>query len=85
MIAQSIAFVYAPGEGPRTEDDPLMDGNVTADAVAILEQETLSLPEGIVLRYGFFYGPGTWSGDEPNRPAVPRSMSMPRRRPRCSR
>lgn len=71
MIAQSIAFVYAPGEGPRTEDDPLMAGNVTADAVAVLEQETLSLPEGIVLRYGFFYGPGTWSGDEPaHSPAI---------------
>ena len=71
MIAQSIAFIYAPGEGARTEDDPLVAGNPTADAVAVLEQETLSLPEGIVLRYGFFYGPGTWSGDErARRPAV---------------
>ena len=25
------------------------------------------MPEGIVLRYGFFYGPGTWSGDAPAR------------------
>ncbi len=31
----------------------------------------LSLPQGIVLRYGFFYGPGTWSGETPSRaPAV---------------
>jgi len=71
MIAQSIAFVYAPGEGARREDDPLLSGNPTADAVAVLEETTLALPEGVVLRYGFFYGPGTWSGDQPARtPAV---------------
>lgn len=23
VVAQSIAFVYAPGEGPRLESDPL--------------------------------------------------------------
>lgn len=39
--------------------------------MAVLEHETLSLPHGIVLRYGFFYGPGTWSGDAPSRqPAI---------------
>jgi len=71
MIAQSIAFAYAPGDGARTESDPLAAGTPTADAVTALEQAVLSLPEGIVLRYGFFYGPGTWSGDAPSRaPAV---------------
>ena len=72
LIAQSIAFVYAPGEGARVESDPLnlaaegaMGG--TAAAVAALEQAVLSMPDGIVLRYGFFYGPGTWSGDAPAR------------------
>ncbi len=25
------------------------------------------MPEGIVLRYGFLYGPGTWFGDKPAR------------------
>ena len=35
------------------------------------KQAVLSLPEGIVLRFGFFYGPGTWSLDTPIRaPAV---------------
>jgi nucleoside-diphosphate-sugar epimerase len=72
LIAQSIAFVYAPGEAARVESDPL---NIAAEgaagrtvaAVAALEKAVLSMPEGIVLRYGFFYGPGTWSGDTPAR------------------
>ncbi len=76
LIAQSIAFVYAPGDGARVESDPLnlaAEGIAgrTAAAVAALEHAVLEMPEGIVLRYGFFYGPGTWSGDAPaRRPAV---------------
>lgn len=71
MVAQSIAFIYAPGPGARVESDPLLSGNDTAAAVKTLEQTVLSLPEGIVLRYGFFYGPGTWSGNVALRhPAV---------------
>lgn len=68
LIAQSIAFVYAPGEGTRVESDPLdlaaegVIGRMVA-AVAALEQAVLSMPDGIVLRYGFFYGPGTWSSE----------------------
>ena len=76
LIAQSIAFVYAPADGARVESDPLnlaaagAAGRSVA-AVAALEQAVLSMPEGVVLRYGFFYGPGTWSGDAPARkPAV---------------
>ena len=30
----------------------------------------LGLPEGIVLRYGFFYGPGTWSEVPTRAPSV---------------
>ncbi|HEY2425619.1 MAG TPA: NAD(P)-dependent oxidoreductase [Pseudolabrys sp.] len=72
MVAQSVAFAYAPSEGPRIESDPLnlhAEGAVrkSAEAVAALEQAVLSIPEGIVLRYGYFYGPGTWSGDVPSR------------------
>jgi nucleoside-diphosphate-sugar epimerase len=76
LIAQSIAFVYAPGDGARVESDPLnlaAEGIAgrTAAAVAALEYSVLEMPEGIVLRYGFFCGPGTWSGDAPaRRPAV---------------
>jgi len=65
LIAQSIAFVYAPGEGARLESDPLdlaASGvrQRTIEGVAALELATLTMPEGIVLRYGFLYGLGTW-------------------------
>ncbi|MFO7257845.1 MAG: NAD(P)-dependent oxidoreductase [Bacteroidota bacterium] len=64
VIAQSLAFVYAPGPLPWTEDAPLnIDDPVTGEsarAVASLEEQILSGPyEGVVLRYGKFYGPGT--------------------------
>jgi nucleoside-diphosphate-sugar epimerase len=68
MITQSIAFVYAPGNGTRAETDPLDVSATgarkrTVDGVVALEQSTLELPEGIVLRYGYLYGPGTWFED----------------------
>lgn len=71
MIAQSIAFIYATREGARVESDSLISDTPTGKAVIALEQALLSLPEGIVLRYGYFYGPGTWSSNSPwRRPAV---------------
>lgn len=65
LIAQSIAFIYAPCEGTRVESDPLDLAAVgarrrTVEGVAALERATLEMPEGIVLRYGLLYGPGTW-------------------------
>jgi len=75
LIAQSIAFIYADGPGARVETDPMapaagaMAG--TIPAVQALEGAVLALPEGIVLRFGLFYGPGTWSLETPIRaPAV---------------
>jgi nucleoside-diphosphate-sugar epimerase len=64
MVAQSLAFVYAPGPTPYREDAPLcLDDPLygeTARAVASLEQQVLAAPlAGIVLRYGKLYGPGT--------------------------
>jgi nucleoside-diphosphate-sugar epimerase len=66
VIAQSIAWVYAPGAEPHAEEDPLeLDAHgargVTLKAVATLERLVLGSPpiDGIVLRYGRFYGPGT--------------------------
>ncbi len=68
LIAQSIAFVYAPGTGARVESDPLDFAAIgarkrTVEGVAALESATLEMPEGIVLRYGLLYGPGTWFPD----------------------
>jgi nucleoside-diphosphate-sugar epimerase len=66
VIAQSVAFAYAPGPQPHHEADPLdLEGaaKMTAQGVAALEHAVLKTPpiEGIVLRYGRLYGPGTWS------------------------
>ena len=65
LISQSIAFVYAPGDGMRVESDPLDLATTgvrkrTVDGVVALEDATLQTSEGIVLRYGLLYGPGTW-------------------------
>jgi nucleoside-diphosphate-sugar epimerase len=64
FIAQSIAFAYAP-RGPRVldEDAPLnLDGprqmRPVVAAVAELERQVLDA-SGVVLRYGWLYGPGT--------------------------
>lgn len=76
-LKQSIAFWGVPGNGLADEETPLaLDASpaVAADAriVTELERRLLEAPnlEGIVLRYGFFYGPGTWfapDGDVTNQ------------------
>jgi nucleoside-diphosphate-sugar epimerase len=71
MVAQSIAWAYAPGTEPHREADPLdfgSDGSrrITVAGVAALEEQVLNAPqlESVVLRYGRLYGPGT-GVDEP--------------------
>src|SRR5262245_55349018 len=66
-LRQSVAFYAIPGPGLADEDTPLaFDASpaVAAGAREIteLEHRLLGNPnlEGIALRYGFFYGPGTW-------------------------
>lgn len=66
-IRQSIAFWAVPGAGLADEETPLSlnaSPAVAADAYTVTEIECrlLETPnlEGIALRYGFFYGPGTW-------------------------
>lgn len=64
FLAQSIAFAYAPGEGPLTEEHPI---NPTQEGVIALEDavtRTMGI-DGVALRYGRLYGPGTWT-DVPN-------------------
>jgi 2-alkyl-3-oxoalkanoate reductase len=66
-IVQSIAFWAALGAGLADESTPLaFDASpAVADGtriIAEIERRLLETPnlEGIVLRYGFFYGDGTW-------------------------
>ena len=76
LVAQSIAWMYAPGPEPHGEDDPL-DVHaagaraVTAEGVATLERLTVASPpiDGVVLRYGHLYGPGT-GADAAEMPAL---------------
>lgn len=66
IVAQSIAWAYAPGAEPATEDTPLDVGATdparagTVAGVVALEGAVQELPEWVVLRYGLFYGPDTW-------------------------
>jgi nucleoside-diphosphate-sugar epimerase len=66
LIAQSIAWVYAAGAEPHAEDDPLQtpaegEAGASVRGVIALEQQVLASAPlvGTVLRYGYFYGPGT--------------------------
>jgi nucleoside-diphosphate-sugar epimerase len=60
VISQSVAFFYTFEPGTKTEDDPIAGSEAGAAAVALAELEEQTLDAGgIVLRYGFFYGPGT--------------------------
>lgn len=70
LIAQSIAWAYAPGPAPHTEEHPLdLDAEggrrISVGGVAALEQCVLGTPPltGTVLRYGQLYGPGTSSSE----------------------
>ena len=66
-IMQSIAFLYAPGGAARKTEDDEVFTNPPGEWSEVLpvfrstEQAVLAStsPAGIVVRYGFFYGPGT--------------------------
>src|SRR3954468_2475240 len=66
LIAQSVCFLYAStGKRAHSEDDPLLElpPDVPAGqglvALESLERSAVETPglEGVVLRYGYFYGP----------------------------
>jgi len=68
IVVQSISFVTAP-TGPPIVDEthPLFldappEFRDAVEGVRDMEHATLNTDgvEGVVLRYGFFYGPGTW-------------------------
>lgn len=68
IVAESVAFFYVPkGEGVKDEEAPLnleAPGNFGGAAVALadLERQVGEADgiEGVVLRYGWLYGPGTY-------------------------
>jgi 2-alkyl-3-oxoalkanoate reductase len=68
FLTQSIAFLYAPeGEWVKSEDGRPFDdapGHFRSAVATLLEHEREVVSstelEGLVLRYGQFYGPGTY-------------------------
>ena len=77
LVAQSICFVYAPGPEPHGEGDPLnlsAEGIIgrAAQGIAALEELVAGTAEleGLVLRYGNLYGPGTWVATSSGRTGV---------------
>ncbi|MFG2006685.1 NAD-dependent epimerase/dehydratase family protein [Spirillospora sp. NPDC048911] len=60
MIAQSISWLYVPGDAPAVEEDALDPTLPPYEGVAALEEAVAELPRGVILRYGALYGPGTW-------------------------
>jgi len=85
FIAQSISFMCAPfGSGLTDEETPLyLDSRpavrALAEAIASLERQTLGAGgmSGTVLRYGWFYGPGTSYDPEGSIPTALRKSTLP--------
>lgn len=85
LVAESVAFFYAPaGGGVKDEEAPLyenapgrFDGAVKA--IAELERQVLEAPglEGIVLRFGWLYGPGTYFGRDGSQAEEVRKRRFP--------
>jgi len=85
FVSQSIAFAYrSDGARVKTEDDPLLDaapGGFGSAIAALREMESSVLGaegiEGLVLRYGFFYGPGTYYASDGSTVADLRRRRIP--------
>jgi nucleoside-diphosphate-sugar epimerase len=85
FISQSIAFAYRnDGSRVKTEDDPLLDsapGPFEGGVTALRDMEGMVLEadglDGLVLRYGFFYGPGTHYGSDGSIVADVRRRRLP--------
>jgi nucleoside-diphosphate-sugar epimerase len=83
-LLQSSGYWYAPGEGLANESVPFISSaspavEASASTYRELEARASATPgiEFVALRYGFFYGPGTWFrregdiGDQVRQQQVP--------------
>jgi 2-alkyl-3-oxoalkanoate reductase len=85
LVSQSIAFAYAPvGDWVKSEDAPLMENlpgtfGEGVRAIAGMERQVVEAEglDGLVLRYGFFYGPGTYYGEDGSTTSDVRRRRMP--------
>jgi nucleoside-diphosphate-sugar epimerase len=82
LVCQSVAFAYAPGGEPiKSEDAPLLRDapggfGEGVRAIGRMERQVLEA-DGVVLRYGFFYGPGTYYGEDGSSTRDVRRRRMP--------
>lgn len=82
VVSQSISFAYAPGPERNAEDAPLFTDAPKAfrpmiDAIETLERSTLAHGEGVVLRYGAFYGPGSYYAPDGDFTVQMRARKIP--------
>jgi nucleoside-diphosphate-sugar epimerase len=85
FICQSIAFAYEPVGGPvKSEGDPLFSDapEPFGSAVKVVEQMERAVldaegTEGVILRYGWFYGPGTYFATDGSTAADVRRRRYP--------
>lgn len=85
LLAESVAFFYAPTGGwVKTEDDPLWTAAPepfasAAAALAALERQVAEAEgiEGLSMRYGWFYGPGTMFAAEGSQAEDVRRRRLP--------
>lgn len=82
MIVQSIAWAYESGAGLATEEDGLdlqSSGprQRLVESIHSLEKMVRELPEHVILRYGMFYGEGTFYDNQGFMAQQVRSHSLP--------
>lgn len=83
-IAQSSCFMYTPGTGLADENTSFISDSknpvvLTASRYVEIESRVLqsSKIEGVALRFGFFYGPGTWFQPQGNVAEQVRKRQFP--------
>ena len=85
IVAQSVSFAYTPeGGSVKEEDAPLWleaprPWRRSVEAIADLERQVLSVEgvEGVVLRYGYFYGPGSAYAEDGSVADLVRTRQLP--------
>jgi 2-alkyl-3-oxoalkanoate reductase len=73
-LRQSIAFWAIPGVGLANETTPLA---LNASPAVAADAHIVTNLEGIALRYGFLYGPGTWFAPDGDVAAQVRQQEFP--------
>lgn len=82
-IAQSIAWIYDPDrpgpaeEGEPVHPDPPAPFDASLERLLGMEGEVVAAG-GLVLRYGFLYGPGTWFAPDGDAVSQLRKRMLPR-------